>query len=174
VHIADATLVHICKKRFPHACNTLTTVASGISRKHYASNTSKDIRYSLGSQRTQGKLWLSYDLGPTIRVKICITDTMGICNRFIRVKRKYSRTGDRPARAGAKWGFMWPLGKEIIVEGQIGLRNHCVTNCIIQLKVCQSLLSPASQESDLNTKPNRDSLPAMRIVTNSWVHTRML
>ena len=42
---------------------------------------------------------------------------------------------------------------EIIVEGQIELRDCRSTKCILGLKVCRSLLSPASQETGLNTKP---------------------
>jgi len=41
--------------------------------------------------------------------------------------------------------------KEIIVVGQIGPRDCRSTKCILRLKVCQRLLSPASQETGLNT-----------------------
>ena len=42
-------------------------------------------------------------------------------------------------------------GQEIIVEGQIGTKDRCSTKCILRMSVCRSLLSPASQETGLNT-----------------------
>ena len=62
----------------------------------------------------------------------------------------------------------------MIVEGQIELRDCHSTKCILRLKVCRSLLSPASQETGLNTKPKSDSLPAITIITSSCAHTGIL
>ena len=61
--------------------------------------------------------------------------------------------------------------EDIIVEGQTGLRDCCSIKCILSLKVRRSLLSPASQATDLNTKPKSDSLPAIMIITSSCAHT---
>jgi len=44
---------------------------------------------------------------------------------------------------------------QIIVEGQIELWDCRSTKCILRLKVCRSLLSPASQETGLKTKNPR-------------------
>jgi len=44
-------------------------------------------------------------------------------NRLTPAQRQHNRTGDRPAIAGAKGGFKGPVGRRIIVEGQIGLRD---------------------------------------------------
>jgi len=63
---------------------------------------------------------------------------------------------------------------EIIIEGQIELRDCRSTKCILRLKVCRSLPSPASQETGLNTKPQSDSLPAITIITSSCAHTGIL
>ena len=62
----------------------------------------------------------------------------------------------------------------MIVEGQIGLRDCRSTKCILRLKVCRSLLSPASQETGLNTNPKSNSLPAITIITGSFAHTGIL
>jgi len=47
---------------------------------------------------------------------------------------------------------MGPVARRIIVEGQIELRDCCSTKCIFRLKVCRSLLSPASQETGFKYK----------------------
>jgi len=61
-----------------------------------------------------------------------------------------------------------------MVEGEIELRDCCSNKCILKLKVCGSLLSPATQETGLNTKPKSDSLPAITIITGSCAHTGIL
>ena len=63
---------------------------------------------------------------------------------------------------------------EIMVERQIELRDCRSTKCILRLKVCRSLFSPASQETGLNTKLKSDSLPAITLITSSCAHTRIL
>ena len=61
-----------------------------------------------------------------------------------------------------------------MVGGQIELRDCRSTKCILRLKVCRSLLSPASPETSLNTKPKSDSLRAITIITSSCTHTGIL
>jgi len=61
-----------------------------------------------------------------------------------------------------------------MVEGQIELRNCHSTKCILRVKVCRSLLSPASQETGLNPKPKSNSFPAITIITSSCAHTGIL
>jgi len=61
-----------------------------------------------------------------------------------------------------------------MVEGQIELRDCRSTKCILRLKHCRSLLSPASQETELNTKPKSNSLPAITIISRSCAHTGIL
>ena len=65
---------------------------------------------------------------------------------------------------------------EIIVEGPIGLRDCRSTKSILSPEVCRSLLSPASQETGLNTKIRSDSdlLPAITFITSSCAHTGIL
>jgi len=64
--------------------------------------------------------------------------------------------------------------QEKIVEGQIELRDCRSTKGIFRLKICRSLLSPASPETGLNTKPKSNSLSAITIITSSCAHTGIL
>jgi len=61
-----------------------------------------------------------------------------------------------------------------MVEGQIELRDCRSTKCILRLNVRRSLLSPASQETGLNTKPKSGSLHAIRIISSGCPHTGIL
>jgi len=66
------------------------------------------------------------------------------------------------------------IDKDIIVEGQIGLRDRHSTKCILRLKVYQSLLSSASQKTGSNTYIRGYSLPAITILNSSCARIRII
>jgi len=83
-------------------------------------------------------------------------------------------SGNILASAGTKGGFKGPVARGLILEGNMGLRDHRSIKDILRLKICCCVVSPASKETGLNTKLKSDSLPEMTIITSSCIYTGIL